>query len=47
MLTPSIFGEMGRIRAASLRDDAARWSRRGDRDGVAGTRSGMPSALGS
>ena len=22
MLTPSIFGEMGRIRAASLRDDA-------------------------
>ena len=28
MLTPSVYGEMGRIRAASLRDDA-RGGRRG------------------
>lgn len=27
MLTPSMFGEMGRIRAASLRDDARRGRR--------------------
>ena len=46
MLTPSIFSEMGRIRAASLRDEA-RVAAPGDRDGAAGTRSGMPSALGS
>ena len=46
MLTPSIFEEMGRIRAASLRDDA-RGGRRERRMRRRGTRSGRPSALDS
>ena len=47
MLTPSIFSEMGPIRAASLRATTPRVAAPGDRGGAAGTRSGMPSALGS